>query len=146
MKNLPYGRNGLMNLTTKEPTVYLVETEADFDKAIDRFVRKKKFRKLPKQIKGLVEELEKGEFSGELLTRQDEPIPYEVYKKRLPNEDTQVGKSDGYRVIYLAMHETRIVALLTMYYKKEQETVSEAYIKGLIDGFFLDLLPYEDEE
>jgi len=42
--------------------------------------------------------------------------------------------------------ESRIIVLLTVYYKKEDETVTDAYIDGLIAGFFQDVIPYEDED
>ena len=72
-------------------------------------------------------------------------MPHEVYKLRLPNPDTKAGKSDGYRIYYIVVTEQRIVVLLTIYYKKEDEAVSDAYVNGLIDGYFLDALPYEDD-
>jgi len=117
----------------------------DFEKSFDKLVSKKKFRKLPAQIAELVAEVEKGEFSGTVLTRSDDP-PYDVYKTRLPNKDTNEGKSNGYRVVYLARHDNRTVAFLLVYYKKEQETVAESYVKAMIDGYFLDIIQEQAEE
>jgi len=116
----------------------------EFNSEIDRLVTKKKFRKLPNQINELWNELEKGDFSGTVIAHSDEP-PYDVYKTRLPNEDMNVGKSNGYRIIYLVRHDAHIVGFLLIYYKKELETVVESYIKALIDGYFLSLLPEENE-
>jgi mRNA-degrading endonuclease RelE of RelBE toxin-antitoxin system len=135
-----------MNPTNEQSVVYMVEIQNEFDKEVERFVKKKKFKKLPEQIEELVAELRAGNFSGEILTKSDNPPLYEIYKKRLPNNDTNAGKSNGYRVIYLVLYESHVVALLTIYYKKEYETISDVYIKGLIDGFFLDLIPCEDNE
>ena len=121
-----------------------IRQEPDFENAVDRFLLKKKFRRLPNQIKELSEKLQKGEFEGDKITHQDFPTPYDVYKLRLPNPDTGVGKSNGYRIIYLVRTENKIAVLLTMYYKKEDATVSDTYITGLIDGYFLHSLPEED--
>jgi mRNA-degrading endonuclease RelE of RelBE toxin-antitoxin system len=115
----------------------------DFDKQADRLIEKKKFRKLPSQIAELVVELEKGNFAGDILFHSDNP-PYDVFKVRLPNEDTKVGKSNGYRIIYLARYDNRTVAFLFIYYKKEQESVADSYVSALIEGYFLDSLPAED--
>ena len=81
---------------------------------------------------------------GDRITHRDEPTPYDVYKLRLPNPDANVGKSDGYRVIYMVVTENKVVVFLTMYYKKEDAAVSDNYINGLIDGYFLNLLPEEE--
>jgi mRNA-degrading endonuclease RelE of RelBE toxin-antitoxin system len=124
--------------------VYEVLPNADFTKNADRLTKKKKFFKLPKQIRDLKEKFARGEFEGDRITHQETPAAYDVYKLRLPNPDTNVGKSDGYRVIYMVVTEKKIVVLLTMYYKKEDEAVSDTYITGLIDGYFLYTLPEEE--
>ncbi|MCL2485908.1 MAG: type II toxin-antitoxin system RelE/ParE family toxin [Endomicrobia bacterium] len=123
--------------------VYEVQYLNDFDKSFERLSKKKKFKILPKQINELINDLEQGKFEGDKITHTDEPTPYDVYKIRLPNLDTSVGKSNGYRVIYMVVTESKIVVFLTIYYKKEQPTVSDVYIKGLIDGYFLNSLPEE---
>jgi mRNA-degrading endonuclease RelE of RelBE toxin-antitoxin system len=117
--------------------IYEIENHAEFDREQKRFVKKKKFFTLPEQIDDLVEKFEKGEFEGDKITHSDEPTPYDVYKLRLPNLDTGVGKSNGYRVMYMVVTEKKIVVFLVIYYKKETPTVSDGYIKGLIDGYFL---------
>ena len=117
--------------------VYEVNPLDDFDKEVGRLTRKKKFFTLPKQIKELTIKAAKGEFEGTLIKHSDNPTPYDVYKLRLPNPDADAGKSDGYRVIYMVVTQDKIVVLLTIYYKKETESVSDTYISGLIDGYWL---------
>jgi len=124
--------------------VYEVKTDIDFDKNFMRFIKKKKFKLLSSQIKDLSVKLKRGEFEGDKITHNDEPTPYDVYKIRLPVPDINVGKSDGYRVIYMVVAESKIIVLLIIYYKKEQPTVSDVYIRGLIDGYFLNSLPEEE--
>ena len=118
--------------------VFELNQEDDFENAVDRFLVKKRFRHLPEQIKDLSGKLRKGEFEGDKISHKDYPTPHDVYKLRLPNPDTGVGKSNGYRVIYMVVMESEIVVLLTIYYKKEQATVSDTYIAGLIDGYFFE--------
>ncbi|MCL1988148.1 MAG: hypothetical protein FWG64_09300 [Firmicutes bacterium] len=128
-----------------EIQAYLIEAIDDFEKEVVRFVRKKKFRKLPLQIKDLIAELKDGNFSGNLLKREIEPVPHEVYKKRLPNEDTKTGKSNGYRVVYLVATENKVVGLLDIYYKKETPSLPEKHINNLVEGFLIGLLPDNEE-
>ena len=124
--------------------IYEVQETDDFGKRFNRLTKKKRFFSLPGQIGELIEAFRKGDFEGERIRYMDSPIKCEVYKLRLPNPDTNAGKSNGYRVIYLVATEARIVAFMTIYYKKEEPDVPDSYIDGLIDGFLLDLLPEED--
>jgi len=130
----------------KKIDVYEIDSHGQMDKDMDRLVRKKRFLSLPAQIKDLAESLQNGDFQGEFLARYYEPVECEVYKLRLPNPDANVGKVGGYRLIYVVATENRIVILLTIYYKKEQESISDTYIKGLIAGYFLDSAPYDEDE
>jgi len=128
----------------KDVELYQVDVEEGFQKEVRRFTRKKKFKTLPDQIEGLINQVINGEFEGKKLTHSDFPTPHDVYKLRLPNPDTNVGKSDGYRVIYMVLTETKIVVFLMIYYKKEQEAVSDSYMAALIDGYFLHVLNEDD--
>ena len=132
-------------MTKKKIEFYEVEREPDFSKGIKRLTKKNRFISLPGQALKLEEELSKGNFIGDLIRRSDTPEPYELYKLRLPNLDAVADKSSGYRVYYIVVTERQIVVLLTIYYKKEDETVTDTYINGLIAGYFLDALPYEDD-
>jgi len=124
----------------KEIEAYEVDLyEEQFNADMKHLVKKKKFNKLPAQIQNLKNDLVKGDFDGVLVMHSDEPIPYDIFKLRLPNPDTGAGKSNGYRVIYAVITETKIVVLLTIYYKKEQETITEHEIKILIKGYFMNL-------
>jgi mRNA-degrading endonuclease RelE of RelBE toxin-antitoxin system len=114
------------------------------DKGIDRLVRKKKFTSLPTQIRELTEKCRRGEFEGDHITHMDAPVVYDVYKLRLPNPDTNVGKSNGYRVVYMVVTEHRIVIFLAIYYKKEDADLPDKYIRTLIDGCMLEFLPEEE--
>jgi len=125
----------------KEIETFEIDDTKDFQKQVRRLAKNKKFKTLPYQIDELIDKLERGEFEGDKIAHSDIPTPHDIYKLRLPNPDTGVGKSNGYRVIYMVVTETKIVVFLTIYYKKEDAVVSDNYINGLIDGYFLDLLP-----
>ena len=128
-----------MSIVAYEVTYFTNE----FEKNADRLAVKKKFRRLPDQISSLIVELESGSLDGDIIFHSDVP-PYDIYKVRLPNEDAKVGKSGGYRVIYLARHDNMTIAFLLIYYKKEQESASDALIKALTDGYLLDAVPEAD--
>ncbi|MCL2089166.1 MAG: hypothetical protein FWH14_06760 [Oscillospiraceae bacterium] len=131
----------------KEIDAYEIDLHGkQFNADMKHLVKKKKFNQLPSQIKSLKNDLEKGKFDGDRITHKELPTPHDVYKIRLPNPDTNSGKSNGYRVIYFVVTEKKIVVLLTIYYKKEQEDVDEIYINGLIDGYFMGGLPPEETE
>ena len=131
---------------TKPIEYYEVERIDDFTKNVRRLAKKKRFVSLPKQALELEEQLSKGETPGTLISRREEPVAHDIYKLRLPNPDTNVGKSDGYRVYYFVVTEHRIVVLVTIYYKKEDEAVTDTFVNGLIAGYFLNALPYDEDD
>ncbi|MDR2167911.1 MAG: hypothetical protein LBE35_08710 [Clostridiales bacterium] len=125
---------------------YEVREYEEFKGAVTRFVKKKKYKKLPYQLLEVEESLAKGDFLGTMTKKSDEPIPHEVYKLRLPNKDTKTGKSKGYRLFYMVVTQAKIIVLMTIYYKPETEALTDNYIDGLISGIFLESLPYDDED
>jgi len=133
----------------KNVKAFKVEFGGDFEKQIRRLVRKKRFTGLPDQIDEIIENFEKGNFTGDFdgdeIMRVEDPIPYRVFKLRMPNPDTDAGKSNGYRLIYLMVSEDSLVVLLAIYYKKEIAEVSDNYVRDLADGYFLSLLPEASE-
>ena len=128
----------------EELEIFEVMETSDFEKSVKRFVKKKRFFSLAGQIRELKDKVRRGEFEGDKITHQDSPVPYDTYKLRLPIPDINIGKSDGYRLIYMALTRDKVVVFMALYYKKEQPTISDAYINGLIDGYFLASLPEED--
>lgn len=55
-----------------------------------------------------------------------------VVKVRITNSDTHSGKSNGYRLIYYAVKTDGTIYLLTIYYKKDKENISNKEIQELI--------------
>lgn len=125
------------------PDVYEVFPGSVFQKNAERLTRKKRFASLPTQIEQLISAFRQGKFEGDRIRHEDSPIAFDVYKLRLPNPDTNMGKSNGYRVIYFVATEKRLVVILVIYYKKETADLPDAYIDGLIDGCLLNMPPEE---
>jgi len=126
-----------------EIDIYEVQETPDFSKQFNRLTKKKRFFSLPSQVSELFEKFKRGEIEGERIKHLTTPVVCDVYKLRLPNPDANVGKSGGYRVIFLVVTEVKIIVFMSIYYKKEYSDLPDAYIDGLIDGCLLDLLPEE---
>ena len=115
----------------------------EFRNQVERLTKKKRFLSLPSQVSELFEKFKRGEIEGDRIKHLTTPVACDVYKLRLPNPDANVGKSGGYRVIYLVVTEAKIVVFMTIYYKKEHSDLPDAYIDELVDGCLLNLLPEE---
>ncbi|MCL1947849.1 MAG: hypothetical protein FWF51_11985 [Chitinivibrionia bacterium] len=129
-----------------ETVLFDIDSTDDFDGNVERFVKKKNFRKLPKQLEELKQEITNGIFNGTLIRKMEQPIKHEIYKLRMKNEDTNDGKSNGYRIVYAVMADEKLVLLVTVYYKKEQTDVSDNFVDGLIEGYLLAQNDIEEED
>jgi len=129
-----------------DTVLFEIDSTDNFDGNVERFVKKKRFRKLPKQLEELKQEIANGIFNGTLLRKLEQPIRNEIYKLRVRNEDTNEGKSNGYRIVYAVMAENSLVLLITIYYKKETQSVPDNFIDGLIEGYLLAQSDVEEEE
>ena len=123
---------------------YEIRVHDDFTKQVERLTKKKRYFTLPLQIRELFASFAKGEFQGERIKHRDEPETFDVYKMRLPNPDANIGKSGGYRIVYMVITEQCIVVFLAIYSKKEHADLPDDYISGLIDGVLLDILSEDD--
>jgi mRNA-degrading endonuclease RelE of RelBE toxin-antitoxin system len=132
-------KENLNDMEQAIPEIELYETDRadEFDNSVKRFVKKKKFVKLPDLLDSLDDEVRAGVFGDDVWFHEDTPMPYDVYKKRLPNPDANAGKSNGFRVIYAVISEHRFVLFASVYYKKEVTSVSEEYVRAIIEGFIL---------
>lgn len=121
--------------------VYEVNVAIHAQSESDRLLKKKHFKSLPKQILDLIDEFEKGKFEGTSILTYEEPTRIDVYKLRLPNPDANAGKSNGYRVIYAVAIEYRLVVILSIYYKKEIDTLLDSEIRSMVNGFIAEFIP-----
>jgi mRNA-degrading endonuclease RelE of RelBE toxin-antitoxin system len=88
-----------------------------FQKDVKFYLRKKHYSKIMDDIKGVVEELEKGNLLGDQF--DDIKVDGMVYKVRAVNASINVGKSNGFRIIYYVVSEDGTIYLLTIYSKKD---------------------------
>jgi len=91
----------------------------------------KKYHSLKKELKELVESLEKDPIQGTLIGEN-------VYKIRLSIKSKGKGKSAGARIItYLHIEETKeneqVVYLISIYDKSDYENISDNFIQQIID-------------
>jgi len=96
-----------------------------------RFMRElKRLRKRYASIDADVEEL------GEVLSQephQGAPIGMSCYKVRLAIKSKGKGKSGGARVITCVIALRESVVLLSIHDKSEQETISDAMLRQMLD-------------
>lgn len=112
---------------------YTVITTSKFKKDIEYYKKKKKFTNVTEDIKSIVEELEHGNLLGKDISDIEIPSNDHVYKVRIANSNTKVGKSNGYRMIYYVVKDDQEIYLLTIYYKKDDKNVlTKQEISGLI--------------
>lgn len=55
-----------------------------------------------------------------------------ILKVRVANSDTKSGTSNGYRLIYYVVKTDGTIYLLTIYYKKDKENITNKEIQELI--------------
>ncbi len=116
----------------------IVEQTADFEKDLKYYVKKKKYFKLPETIEKLVDDLENGNLPGDKIPGLKLPENSAAYKVRLENKSANVGKSNGFRIIYYLVVDERIY-LLTIYSKKDDERiVTDSEIAEMIDNILND--------
>ncbi|MBQ3725935.1 MAG: hypothetical protein IJR52_10855 [Selenomonadaceae bacterium] len=103
-----------------------------FKNDVKFYVRKKKFLKIDADVKTVTDELEQGNLVGDKLDNLNLPANTAAYKVRVANSSTNVGKSDGFKIIYYVVIEEKIY-LATIYSKKDDSRVpSDKQIELLI--------------
>ena len=82
------------------------------------YINKKRYTKIKYDIKTVTDELLKGNFVGNKLEGLNLPEGTAVYKVRIANSSANVGKSNGFRLLYYVAIGDEIY-LLTIYSKKD---------------------------
>ena len=101
---------------------------------IDYYVRKKKYKKIFDDIASVLPDLEAGNFLGDKLSGFNLPEGAALYKVRIANTSANVGKSNGFRLIYYVAIEDEIY-LVTLYSKKDDERIpNDAQIAMLVNN------------
>lgn len=109
-----------------------------FEDNVAFYIRKKKYKKITADIKTVTDELEAGNLIGDRLTDLQLPEGTAAYKVRVANSSANVGKSNGFRIIYYAVIDEKAY-LLTIYSKKDDIRIPNdaqlmMMIKNIIDG------------
>lgn len=103
-----------------------------FNDDVKYYYKKKKYKKIFDDINSVLPELEEGNFLGDRLEGLKLPEGTAAYKVRIANTSANVGKSNGFRLLYYVAIEDEIY-LLTIYSKKDDERVpNDAQIAMLI--------------
>ena len=101
---------------------------------IKYYIRKKKFLKILDDINSILPDLEAGNLVGDKLSGFNLPEGAALYKVRIANTSANVGKSNGFRLIYYVATGDEIY-LLTIYSKKDDERIpNDAQIAMLVSN------------
>ena len=87
----------------------------------------KRYASLSSDIEGLITSLEENPEQGASIGRS-------CYKVRMAIRSKGKGKSGGARVITCVIAVRETVYLLSIYDKSEQETISDAMLKGMLEA------------
>lgn len=109
-----------------------IERSKHFESDVKYYVKKKKFKNLLEDLRPVLIELEKDNLIGDKLAGFNLPEGAALYKVRIANTSANVGKSNGFRLIYYLAIEEKIY-LLTIYSKKDDERIpNDAQIAMLV--------------
>jgi len=120
----------------EELIYYSLHPTDRFNDDVKYYIKSKKFTRLPKDIEDIKNDLINGIFKGKIIGDLDLDENTVAYKIRAKNSNTNVGKSNGYRLIYLVEKNDKVVFLVTIYYKKDDNNIpSDSEIKQLIKKY-----------
>ena len=103
-----------------------------FEDDVTFYFRKKKYLKIESDISTVTEELKKGNLLGDKLENLDIPEGTAAYKVRIANSSANVGKSNGFRLLYYVAIGDDIY-LLSIYSKKDDiRVINDKQIELLI--------------
>ncbi|MBO4852230.1 MAG: hypothetical protein J5477_01200 [Schwartzia sp.] len=105
-----------------------------FEQDVKFYIRKKKYLKIKEDIKSVTDKLEHGLLVGDEL--QDIVVSGKTFKVRIANSSANVGKTNGFRLLYYVVTEEGDIYLLTIYSKKDDDKVlTDAEIRELIKQY-----------
>lgn len=106
--------------------------------------RKKKYLKINADINTVTDELEKGNLVGDKLEDLDIPEGTAAYKVRIANSSANVGKSNGFRLLYYVAIGDDIY-LLSIYSKKDDiRVINDKQIELLIRNIMTEVISEEN--
>ena len=112
----------------------------NFDNELKFYYRKRKYRKIKEDLAPIFKNLENGNFVGNRLKDLNLPEGTAVYKVRVANSSANVGKSDGFRLLYYVAIGDEIY-LLTIYSKKDDvKILNDKQIELLVRNIMADII------
>lgn len=109
-----------------------------FKEDVSYYIRKKKYTKIKQDIITVTDELINGNLVGDKLEGLDLPENTAAYKVRIANTSANVGKSNGFRLLYYVAIEDEIY-LLSIYSKKDDiRVINDKQIELLIKNILTD--------
>ncbi len=108
--------------------MYSIRLTRSFQRDVKRL--RKKYRRLTEDLKPLVDELSKGDFSRHEAIKG---FSHKVYKARVRSSDQGKGKRGGFRVIYYVVVDDTEIFLLSIYAKARKSDIDSDYIKKIVD-------------
>lgn len=115
--------------------IYHVTPTPKFLEDIDYYKRKKHYKKIDDDVSDIVRNLENGNLLGDIITELKLSDDEDVYKVRSINSSANVGKSNGFRIIYYVIKNDCEIFLLTIYSKKDKEDISVIEIRDIIQTY-----------
>ena len=86
-----------------------IERSKHFENDVKYYTKKKKLKKLLEDLRPVLIELEQGNLVGDRLSGFNLPEGAALYKVRIANTSANVGKSNGFRLIYYVASKTKFI-------------------------------------
>lgn len=118
--------------------MYKVIPTPKFNSDVEYYFKKRKYHNIGNDIKQITDELKKGNLVGDELSDLKIERNGHTYKVRAANTDARVGKSNGYRIIYYVIKDDKEIYLLTIYSKKDDNSIpSDKEIAKIVKDYVL---------
>lgn len=94
---------------------------------------KKKYKNIGNDLDETIQEIKRGNLIGKVVPNIEmADNDNNVIKVRVANSDIPCGERGGYRLIYYAEKSNGIIFLLTVYCKRDKESISNKEIQKII--------------
>lgn len=122
-----------------------VNATSHFKDDVKYYMKKKRYLKINEDISTVTDELENGNLVGDRIEDLDIPENTAAYKVRIANSSANVGKSNGFRLLYYVAIEDEIY-LLTIYSKKDDiRVINDKQIELLIRNIMTEITSEENQ-
>ena len=106
----------------------------NFEKDVKYYKNKKNYRQIEEDINSAVQKIAQGHLVGKKIPGLS--LKESVYKVRVKNSSANVGKSNGFRIVYYVVEEEQEVYLITIYSKKDKADIPPKEIAFLVGRYF----------